>query len=97
LINEYQEARSDTVNGLRKLEYRLSHYEDPESVKILQTKTEKEKEYLQRTIILMELKQIAESITMIAFRKTLSETDNTNNQFKNRPLLWQERIAEEEV
>jgi hypothetical protein len=45
--------------------------EDPESVKILRTKNDKEKEYLLRTIINMELKQLAESIMMIAYRKKL--------------------------
>jgi hypothetical protein len=44
---------------------------EPESIKILKTKNEKEKEYLQRTIIMMELKQLAESITMIAYKKKL--------------------------
>jgi hypothetical protein len=46
---------------------------DPESVQILRSKNEKEKEYLLRTIINMELKQLAESITMIAYKKKLTK------------------------
>jgi hypothetical protein len=64
---------------------------EPDSVFILHTKNEKEKEYLQRTIIMMELKQLAESITMIAFRKKLRDRSD-RLKFKNRPLVWQERI-----
>jgi hypothetical protein len=44
----------------------------------------------------MELKQFSESIAMITFRKKLrkrAEDDPSN--IKNRPLLWIERIEEE--
>jgi hypothetical protein len=44
----------------------------------------------------MELKQFSESIAMITFRKKLrrrAEEDPSN--IKNRPLLWVERIEEE--
>ena len=39
----------------------------------MRSKNQKEKEYLQRTIIMMELKQLAESITMIAYKKKLKD------------------------
>jgi hypothetical protein len=42
-------------------------------VQILKQKNEKEKEYLLRTIINMELKQLAESITMIAYKKKIAK------------------------
>jgi hypothetical protein len=44
----------------------------------------------------MELKQFSESIAMITFRKKLrkrAEEDPSN--IKNRPMLWIERIDEE--
>jgi hypothetical protein len=62
---------------------------------ILKSKNEKEKEYLQRTIIMMELKQLAESITMVTFKKRF-EKQWPLVQFKNRPRLWQERIEKSE-
>lgn len=65
---------------------------EPESVQILKSKNEKEKEYLLRTIINMELKQLAESITLIAYKKKLVKFNNA--RFRNRPLLWAERIDE---
>lgn len=60
---------------------------EPDSIKILHSKNEKEKEYLQRTIIMMELKQLAESITMISYRKKLRGAVE-KLRFKNRPLVW---------
>jgi len=57
----------------------------------LKSKNEKEKEYLQRTIIMMELKQLAESITLIAYKKKIGVLKKSL-QFKNRPKLWSERI-----
>ena len=39
---------------------------------------------------MMELKQLAESITMVAFKKKIKNKDEV--QFKNRPKLWAERI-----
>ena len=38
----------------------------------------------------MELKQLAESITMIAYKKKL--TNVRHAKFRNRPLLWAERM-----
>jgi len=60
-------------------------------VRVLKSKNEKEKEYLQRTIIMMELKQLAESITLIAYKKKIGVLKKSL-QFKNRPKLWSERI-----
>lgn len=92
LIQECKQARSDALKGLTNLKRRIGGApgEDPESVIILKSKNEKEKDYLQRTIIMMELKQLAESITTIAFRKKLDKKGPLH--FKNRPRLWQERI-----
>jgi hypothetical protein len=39
---------------------------------------------------MMELKQLAESITMIAYKKKLQKAKQA--KFKNRPLVWAERI-----
>jgi hypothetical protein len=39
---------------------------------------------------MMELKQLAESITIIAYKKKLQRAKQAT--FKNRPLLWAERI-----
>jgi len=61
-------------------------------VKILKSKNDKEKEYLQRTIVMMELKQLAESITELKYKKKLGENMNSLH-FKNRPALWEERIT----
>ena len=60
-------------------------------MRVLKSKNEKEKEYLQRTIIMMELKQLAESITLIAYKKKIGVLKKSL-QFKNRPKLWSERI-----
>ena len=89
---EYTKARGEAVRGLKKLEMRMEGPEgmDPDSVQILRSKNEKEKEYLLRTIINMELKQLAESITMIAYKKKLNKM--SQSKFRNRPLLWAERI-----
>ena len=92
-MREYAKAKEDSVSGIIQLKQRLSGPEarEPESIKILKTKNEKEKEYLQRTIIMMELKQLAESITMIAYKKKLQGKALKAN-FKNRPCVWAERI-----
>ena len=60
-------------------------------MRALKSKNEKEKEYLQRTIIMMELKQLAESITLIAYKKKIGVLKKSL-KFKNRPKLWSERI-----
>jgi hypothetical protein len=57
----------------------------------LKSKNEKEKEYLQKTIIMMELKQLAESIMIIKSRKAI-HGDMNEYEFENRPLLWAERL-----
>ena len=45
----------------------------------------------------MELKQLAESLAIITFRKKLMEPANDDlESIKNRPLLWQERIQQEQ-
>ena len=41
---------------------------------------------------MMELKQLAESITIIAYKKRLQKAKQA--KFKNRPLLWEERIKD---
>lgn len=41
---------------------------------------------------MMELKQLAESITMIAFTKKIPDQKKNIVYFKNRPRLWSERI-----
>jgi hypothetical protein len=76
---------------MKLLRRRVIDYEEPESVITLKMKNEKEKEYLQRTIIMMELKQLAESISMITHQGKL-KMDIQAYTFKNRPLLWEERI-----
>ena len=90
----YEQAKINSLEGLSTLEDRISSKGDflePDSVNILRHKNDKEKEYLQRTIILMELKQLAESITMISHKKKLKP--GNIHKFKNRPLLWEERIS----
>ena len=62
-------------------------YQEPESVRILKSKIDKEREYLQRTIIMMELKQFAESIALISDRRKASLI-NFEKAVSNRPLLW---------
>jgi hypothetical protein len=42
----------------------------------------------------MELKQLAESITMIAYKKKIAKQQISKAKFRNRPLLWAERIDE---
>jgi hypothetical protein len=73
------------------LKRNLINYDEPESVMILRYKIDKEREYLQKTIIMMELKQLAESISMIAFRKRVTPV-NLEECERNRPLLWAQRI-----
>jgi hypothetical protein len=43
----------------------VKDYHEPEAVQILESKIEKEKEYISDQIIQMEIKQIAESITRV--------------------------------
>lgn len=45
---------------------------------------------MQRTIIMMELKQMAESIAMIKYKKKVKKPNAV--KFRNRPLVWAERI-----
>lgn len=74
----------------------MMNYQEPSSVKILETKVEKEKLYLQRTIIQMELKQLAESLGLITHKRRLRRPADSNPEFvKSRPLLWQEKIEED--
>ena len=57
---------------------------------------DKEKMYLQRTIIQMELKQLAESLGMISHKRKLRRpADYTPEFIKNRPLIWQEKLDED--
>jgi len=69
------------------LKRNILHYDEPESVIILREKVDKEREYLQKTIIMMELKQLAESISMIVFKRRATAS-NYLSCIKNRPLLW---------
>ncbi len=95
LLGEYTQAKDEAEEGLSALQERMTNKRtyldvlEPASVRILKSKNDKEREYLQRTIITMELKQIAESITMIQFRKRIA---TKNGKFKNRPALWEEKI-----
>ena len=59
-------------------------------------KNDKEIKYLQKTIIQMELKQLAESIAMVIQKKRLKKYDREeHSNIKNRPLLWQERLDQQ--
>ena len=41
----------------------------------------------------MELKQLAESITRVTYKKKLRRIDKEeHSNIKNRPILWQERL-----
>ena len=44
---------------------------------------------------MMELKQLAESITMIAFKQKLSKGKPL--YFKNRPKLWAEKLERNQI
>lgn len=73
---EFIDAQRAIESGIHSLQRRMSskayaEVVEPESVRILKSKNDKEKEYLQRTIVMMELKQIAESITMVVGRKRM--------------------------
>src|SRR4051812_48951703 len=86
----------DSQQGLKQLRRMVYNYQDPESVRLLENKVDKEKMYLQRTIIQMELKQLAESLGMITHKRRLKRPADTNPEFtKNRPLLWHEKIEED--
>ena len=91
LLSEYKQSRKASIDGIRVLKQRMVEYEEPLSVKILKEKKDKEREYLERTIIMMELKQLAESIKIIAFKRRLKGSPS-QYMFKNRPLLWNVRI-----
>ena len=73
LLGEQRQAQADALTGLKRLK-KLINAQEPQSVQVLRSKNDKEKEYLQRTIIMMELKQFSESITMIAFKKRINQT-----------------------
>lgn len=80
------------MNNLLYQRHVVEGYEEPESVEILRKKSDKEREYLQKTIILMELKQLAESIQMVGYRRKIRGSPSFYH-FKNRPMLWAERIV----
>lgn len=92
LLGELRQAQTDALTGLKRLK-KLINSSEPQSVQVLRSKNDKEKEYLQRTIIMMELKQFSESITMIAFKKRINQTKKVL-KYKNRPQLWTERIQQ---
>jgi hypothetical protein len=52
-------------HDLFDLKQKVKDYHEPEAVQILESKIEKEKEYISDQIIQMEIKQIAESITRV--------------------------------
>lgn len=94
LLAEYKRVQRETAEGLQTLRERVERAKEPESVVVLKSKNDKEREYLQRTIVMMELKQLAESITMLKYKKPLPG-EGAALSFKNRPALWEERIAAE--
>ena len=81
------------MTGLQHLRRNVLNYNDPDSVRILKNKIDKEREYLQRTIIMMELKQFAESIALISDRRKSSML-NLEKVVRNRPLLWAQRLQQ---
>ncbi len=72
LEREHEKAVQESLEGLEDLKYSILEYEEEESLRILREKYDKEKEYLQSTIIMMELKQLAESIQIITHRQKIS-------------------------
>ena len=79
--------------SLQNLYREVQRYKEPESVRILEEKVEKEKEYLQRTIIQMELKQMAESLALIAYRKVVKFNGIFDEKaVKNSPQFLKERL-----
>lgn len=43
---------------------------------------------MQKTIVMMELKQLAESISRIAFRKRVKSGEQLDRLLSTRPILW---------
>jgi hypothetical protein len=62
----------DIINfETNQLKKRVAVYKEPDSVKILDTKIDRERTYIQNSIIQMELNQIAESITRVTHAKKI--------------------------
>ena len=89
LQKEYLKQKKLSLKGLNTLTQNVEFYEEPESVVTLEQKNDKEIKYLQKTIIQMELKQLAESIAMVTQKKRLRKLDRQDHfDIKNRPFLW---------
>ena len=90
MILEKELNQTDTQNSknLLALKNKIKNFKPTPSEYILEKNIEKEKEYLQRTIIQMELKQFAESLSMITFKKLIQGHRRSD---VNMPLLWKER------
>ncbi|CDW86779.1 UNKNOWN [Stylonychia lemnae] len=95
LQGEYEESNKEARMNLKRLRKAIQKYEDPDSVVILRERIDNEREYLQRTIIQMELKQLAESISMISFKKRIRQ-EEIGMYYNNRPILWAQRILHQE-
>ena len=75
LLEEYEQVQDEVQTGLQGFQANFLRYRDPESVQVLREKSEIEVQYLQKTIVMMELKQLAESISRIAFRKRVKSAE----------------------
>lgn len=53
---EYERAARDVESGLERFRANFRRYQEPESQKVLKEKSDIEVQYLQKTIIMMELK-----------------------------------------
>ena len=81
--------------GLADLLKKIDKFEAPQSERLLEQRVDDERAYISHQIILLELKQIAESITRVTHVKRISasalenlDSDQPNCLgLKNRPVL----------
>lgn len=65
---------------MQHLRKNIQGSKEPPSTQILQDKSHKEREYLQKLIIQMEIKQIAESITRVTHAKKIFKSKSQDQE-----------------
>lgn len=88
------------MTDLKNLRHEVENYTQPESEQILANKIDEERRYIQEQLIVMEVKQIAESITRVTHAKRIlaqTEVDSKAESIGlcNRPLLLQRQLTEQ--
>lgn len=71
---------------MKDLQKKIVSYKEVDSVRILESKIDQERTYLQNSIIENEIKQIAESITRVTHAKKISSSGSQKSSFAEMVL-----------